>query len=675
MERPAFRSLYRVDIPDDDTIALSSERDPIVLEGPGIGRIAGLVNGSRTDDAIARRARGYIDPASVHFVLHQLREQGYLVAAGQIEPPCPAPATRLLARLLPPARGRTPGPAACRVVPTADYLDPRLRRVNRRALRDRRPWVVIQPHGAVVWVGPLFQPGHGPCWECLAHRLRGHRPLDAWLARTHGHWPPPVPRPSAPGATALVTDHVMQHVAGHSATWNTPLRAHLLALDLATGTAAWHRVARRPQCPACGDGRAARHPALIDDVTGIVRRVQGIEPSRWPSIRLALAPAATHVLDAEFARTWRRQVQPPSGKGFSRREAHDSALGEAIERYCGEFDGTEPYVTTSFRRLGASAIDPGACMLYSQSQYARRHESNGGDGRHAAPAPFDADQRLQWTAVRSLTQRTWRYLPSAYLYYGHPDGWTPGMCRADSNGCAAGPTKSRALLRGLLELIERDAVAIWWYNRVRRPTLPLRLLAGTRAEGFVRDIRRHGRDVWLLDLMTDLAIPVCGAISARTRRGARIAFGFAADLDPRRAAVRAMAELGQVLAAGDDDAIDPPHGQWLERATLHTDPYLVPANRPGARRAADLSRGLHTTNDAAAIRYIRRRLEARGLEVLALDQTRPDVRMPVMRAIVPGLRHFWPRFAPGRLYQVPVQLGWLDSPTRECDLNPVAFFL
>jgi ribosomal protein S12 methylthiotransferase accessory factor len=34
------------------------------------------------------------------------------------------------------------------------------------------------------------------------------------------------------------------------------------------------------------------------------------------------------------------------------------------------------------------------------------------------------------------------------------------------------------------------------------------------------------------------------------------------------------------------------------------------------------------------------------------------------------LRHFYRRFAPGRLYDVPVKLGWLDRPVRESDLNP-----
>jgi oxazoline/thiazoline synthase len=45
--------------------------------------------------------------------------------------------------------------------------------------------------------------------------------------------------------------------------------------------------------------------------------------------------------------------------------------------------------------------------------------------------------------------------------------------------------------------------------------------------------------------------------------------------------------------------------------------------------------------------------------------------VPVARVIVPGLRHFYRRFAPGRLYDVPVKLGWIDRSVRESDLNPL----
>jgi ribosomal protein S12 methylthiotransferase accessory factor len=60
-----------------------------------------------------------------------------------------------------------------------------------------------------------------------------------------------------------------------------------------------------------------------------------------------------------------------------------------------------------------------------------------------------------------------------------------------------------------------------------------------------------------------------------------------------------------------------------------------------------------------------------GLDFLVLDQTRPDIEVPVVRVIVPGLRHFYRRFAPGRLYRVPVKLGLRDHPLKENELNPI----
>jgi ribosomal protein S12 methylthiotransferase accessory factor len=60
-----------------------------------------------------------------------------------------------------------------------------------------------------------------------------------------------------------------------------------------------------------------------------------------------------------------------------------------------------------------------------------------------------------------------------------------------------------------------------------------------------------------------------------------------------------------------------------------------------------------------------------GLDFLVLDQTRPDIEVPVVRVIVPGLRHFYRRFAPGRLYDIPVKLGWRDRPMLESEVNPM----
>jgi ribosomal protein S12 methylthiotransferase accessory factor len=44
--------------------------------------------------------------------------------------------------------------------------------------------------------------------------------------------------------------------------------------------------------------------------------------------------------------------------------------------------------------------------------------------------------------------------------------------------------------------------------------------------------------------------------------------------------------------------------------------------------------------------------------------------LPLVKVIVPGMRQFWPRFGKGRLYDVPVQIGWLKKALTENQLNP-----
>ena len=83
-----------------------------------------------------------------------------------------------------------------------------------------------------------------------------------------------------------------------------------------------------------------------------------------------------------------------------------------------------------------------------------------------------------------------------------------------------------------------------------------------------------------------------------------------------------------------------------------------------------------TKNETStAIRFCREALEKQGMEVLVLDQTRPDIGLNVIKVVVPGLRHFWARFGPGRLYEVPVKMGWLSEARQETELNPFSIFI
>jgi ribosomal protein S12 methylthiotransferase accessory factor len=102
---------------------------------------------------------------------------------------------------------------------------------------------------------------------------------------------------------------------------------------------------------------------------------------------------------------------------------------------------------------------------------------------------------------------------------------------------------------------------------------------------------------------------------------------------------------------------------------LRKHPYVRPHGKASARRAQFAKFLTLDRRDQvlACVKLVKRF----GLDFLVLDQTRPDIEVPVVRVIVPGLRHFYRRFGPGRLYDVPLKLGLRKRPLPEAELNPL----
>jgi ribosomal protein S12 methylthiotransferase accessory factor len=333
--------------------------------------------------------------------------------------------------------------------------------------------------------------------------------------------------------------------------------------------------------------------------------------------------------------------------------------------------------------LGSAATHPNDCALYSPKQYREREKGNRRKGHYNyIPVPFDPDMEVEWTPVWSLTRQESHYLPTAFCYFSYPHGNSEPFYVGDSNGNAAGNTFEEAILQGFLELVERDSVALWWYNRVRRPEIDLEGF-GDPYPGRLREtLRRLGREVWAIDLTSDLGIPVFAAMCRKLEGPEeQIILGFGAHLDPHLALIRSLTEMNQMLAAllnqpgpgRTSGGVEDETEEWLRTATVANQPYLLPSGDP-ARTASAYPR-TWTDDLAEDVRVCQRIVEQRGMEMLVLDQTRAEIGLPVAKVIVPGLRHFWARFAPGRLYDIPVQLGWLPRQLTEDELNPIPMFL
>ena len=613
------------------------------------------------------------------------------------------------------------------VVLTDDYLQPGLQTFNEEMIRTQRPWMLMKPVGSALWIGPLFIPRPPPaasnagvarqsaCWACLAHRLQGHRKIESYLQErkgVSGAFPFSLSILSSTLQTALgiaATESVKWLVTGK----NEALENQVVTLDTLSLQKRDHILVRRLQCACCGDprlevssapvvlGKQAKHFTSdgghrmlspeetfhrlehhISPITGIVSTLQPANDGEQTNELITSYMAIHHFFQPkdEFA-FWRAGLRRTAGgKGKSKIQAKVSALCEAIERYSGVFQGNEARLHAKLKELGGAAIHPNTCMLFSARQFEKREE-----WKHSrfnwVPEPFDEEMAIDWSPVWSLTVNEPRYLPTAYCYYDYSEHLKIQFARADSNGCAAGSCKEEAILQGFMEVVERDSVALWWYNRLKKPAVALESFDdpyGRQLQDYYKSLQR---DLWVLDLTTDFNIPTFVAISRRHDNSVEdITLGFGTHFDPQIALLRALTELNQWLHAvpspsksqkylGEPEAV-----KWWKTATIANQPYLVPDEKMPPKNQADYakewSHDLHTD-----VMNCVRIAKQKGFETLVLDQTRPDVGLHVVKVIVPGMRHFWGRFAPGRLYDVPVQMGWLIEPLTEEQLNPERIWL
>ena len=131
-----------------------------------------------------------------------------------------------------------------------------------------------------------------------------------------------------------------------------------------------------------------------------------------------------------------------------------------------------------------------------------------------------------------------------------------------------------------------------------------------------------------------------------------------------------MTELNQFLSIGlmGGGSGEKPSLDGINPLRIADYPFLLPSSNP-VLPPATASR-VPLDNTRAQVDACVDIAARAGMDFLVLDQTRPDVEVAVVRVIVPGMRHFYRRFGPGRLYDVPVRLGLRDRPSLESELTP-----
>src|SRR5271168_3940288 len=319
---------------------------------------------------------------------------------------------------------------------TNDYLERRLAELNQKRVSDGTLWLLAQPSGAFPLVGPVLNPGKGPCWTCLFDRMIRNREVKGFLDRTDAKVVSASPLARSPLGQGAIPFAALEVAKAIASGFRTDLNNHIVSHDLLGSTTVKHYVAHRPQCPTCGSKKlrdprraptpielgpglkltmtsggfrtvssratVARFRKHVSPLTGVVKKLERIEAD----LPLNTNYFAGHNFSGPALNvdTLREGLTGGSfGKGSTAEQAEASALMEAIERYSGIFQGDEIRTAKRFTDFApGDAILPNDVLLFSDAQC--RHAQMGPSDADVTPTPppFDPAAKIEWTPVWSM---------------------------------------------------------------------------------------------------------------------------------------------------------------------------------------------------------------------------------------------------------------------------------
>lgn len=273
-----------------------------------------------------------------------------------------------------------------------------------------------------------------------------------------------------------------------------------------------------------------------------------------------------------------RTLAVSQGKGLDDDAARASATMEAIEMATAERpDRAGVLATTAELRRAGRRVQRLDMLL-------RR-----------GVAPPDDEERIVWTEGLDLVSGEGVFVPleAAMLY----DGRQPTRWWQSTDGLASGNVLWEAVLHGLDERIERDAMTLWTLHddtAVAERCLDVAAFEDPELSRLDRIITAAGFRLRLFDVTSDLGVPVIFAVISPVPNGHEdkwkhfdLSAGSGCHPEPARAAIRAVTEAAQsrltTIAAARDDFEPERYAAGLKNDLLtyvHATPRLRPAKGP-----------------------------------------------------------------------------------------------
>ena len=326
-----------------------------------------------------------------------------------------------------------------------------------------------------------------------------------------------------------------------------------------------------------------------------------------------------------------RSISVSQGKGYDLLAAKVSGLMESVESYHAE-RVTHPLKLCNLEdlRYTQAVVDVDRLPRLSDSRF----------------TPFE---RILWVEGDDILSgdRKWVPYEMVHLDYTLPLPSGHGCFQANSNGLASGNHRLEAISHAICELIERDAITLWHRmdEEQREATrLDLHSVDDAKCRDLLERFAHAGVTVAVWEITSDIGLPVFVCRILQEDSGlantVRPAAGMGCHLVREVALLRALTEAAQsrltFIAGARDDMPREGYEQYLDRETYEAWRRFM-APQVGGRNFQDVP-SHHGSSFDDDVRWQLDRLKAVGIdEVVVVDLTKPEFKIPVVRVIVPGL--------------------------------------
>ncbi len=419
---------------------------------------------------------------------------------------------------------------------------------------------------------------------------------------------------------------------------------------------------------------------LVNKDYGLIKKIKRVrqyydEPKFWYY--------SADVNDSYLKNDGRHFHSKSSGASlYSQKEALLKCLCELMERYCNFYFKKESIVTTkSIDNMTNKFIDPRSMSAFSKTQLEKNEFKK---------FRINNNSVFRWTNCISLLDNNEEYLiPSQSIYLSYPYlKAEPSIYSAISTGVAGGANLSAAIVRGICEVIERDAFMIFYLNKLTASRIDLKNINNPDIKNTMSILDRYKFEVVVLDITTDVNVPtVASIIVNRSGIGKAVSVGLKCDFDIIKAITGSIEEAlhtrSWLRSSFEDEPIkvNPQDLQkssdiklrgflWYEAEAIKNIDYWIKN-----AKIKDINYSSKPMKSGEKLKRLTKIFSDKNYELYYKDITISEFKKLnyyIVKVIIPKMQPIYlnekyPLLGSDRLYSVPAKLGFKNK--LEDDLN------